>query len=268
MDLGLAGRRAIVLAGTRGLGAAAATALHDESAHVVTCGRGVAATPDDAATLDDAATSDEPDGPRAIRADITDPAELDRFFDTALEHLGGVDVLVANCGGPRYGGAAGIAPEDWQAAVDSVLLSVVRSCRRVVPLMAAQGGGAVICVASTSAVRPIPGLTLSNALRPAVVGFARSLAAEVASDGVRVMCVLPGPFATERSQQLISAEASASDVDPEVVLRRRVSAVPMGRLGDSAEFGRCVAFLAGNGGSFMTGTTVVIDGGVSLVGPD
>jgi 3-oxoacyl-[acyl-carrier protein] reductase len=249
VDLGLSGRRAVVLAGTRGLGAAAATALHAEGCEVVTCGRTAA-----------------PPGPgiRTVAADLTRPGEVGRFLDVALDLLGGVDVLVTNCGGPRPGPTGELIEDDWAAAFDAILLSVVHACRRVVPLLAAQGRGSVICVTSTSVLQPIAGLALSNALRPAVAGFARTLAAEVAGSGVRINCVLPGPFATGRSLEVSAAAARTAGGDPAAELDRRAGSIPAGRLGDPAEFGRLVAFLASDACSYLTGTTVVIDGGSSL----
>jgi 3-oxoacyl-[acyl-carrier protein] reductase len=253
MDLGLTGRRAIVLAGTRGLGAACVGALADEGCRVVTCGRSGSADPRDAVTVH--------------RADVADARELDGFLDRALDDLGGADVLVTNCGGPPTGTLAQLSDAQWTDACQAILLSVVRSCRRVAPVMAGQGGGVILCITSTSAVRPIPGLTLSNALRPAVIGLARTLAAEYAGSGIRVNCVLPGPYQTERSVTVAREHAARLGLDPGELLDRRTAAVPLGRLGDPAEFGRHVAFLAGSACTFTTGTTVVTDGGLTLAGP-
>ncbi|YCK35281.1 SDR family oxidoreductase [Actinomadura sp. ATCC 39365] len=254
MNIGLAGKRAIVLAGTRGLGWGAADALAQEGCEVVVCGRSVTSS----STKHPAVT--------ALPCDLRDADQLDAFLSAAITMLGGVDVLVTNCGGPKPGAAAGdaLTDDDWTEAFHSVLLSVVRGCRRVIPLMRAQRGGAVICVGSTSAIQPIQGLALSNALRPALLGFARTLGEEVAADGVRVNCVLPGPFATERSLEISSWEAAATSGDTASVLRRRTRATPLGRLGVPEELGRLVAFLAGETGSFCTGTAAVMDGGFSL----
>ncbi|MET9341240.1 SDR family oxidoreductase [Nonomuraea sp. NPDC003804] len=254
MNIGLAGKRAVVLAGTRGLGWGAAAALAREGCDVVVCGRSVTSS----SSAHPAIT--------ALPCDLRDVDQLDAFLSTAIAMLGGVDVLVTNCGGPKPGAAAegALTDDDWVEAFQSVLLSVIRSCRRVIPLMRAQRGGAVICVGSTSAIQPIQGLALSNALRPALLGFARTLAEEVAADGVRVNCVLPGPSATERSLEISSWEAAATCGDAASVLRRRTQATPLGRLGAPEELGRLVAFLAGETGSFCTGTAAVMDGGFSL----
>lgn len=253
MDLGLSGKRAIVLAGTNGLGWATAAALAAEGCQVVVCGRN--------AIRQEAGW---PDGIHAMRCDVGNAGDLDRFLDSAVERLGGIDVLVTNCGGPQPATTSEVTGGGWTAAVDAVLLSVVRSCRRVVPLMVDQGNGSIVCIASTSAIRPIPGLAISNTLRPAVVGFAQSLAIEVAATGVRVNCVLPGPFDTARSRQVAERQAAGRGVDPAAQLRELTGAIPSGRLGDPAEFGRTVAFLAGDANRFCTGATIVVDGGSSL----
>lgn len=251
MELGLSGKRAIVLAGTKGLGRAAATALAGEGCRVAVCARDGEAADALAREL----------GGFGAACDVADAAALDRFLEASLAALGGVDVLVTNCGGPAAGATDALADDDWQYAFELVFLSAVRACRRLVPIMRDHGWGRVVLVTSGSVREPIPGLALSNAFRPALAGFAKTLALEVASDGVLVHCVMPGAFLTDRGRGLAEDAALQRGVELDQVLAEMRGRVPVGRLGEPEELGRMVAFLASEACSFTTGSVIPVEGG-------
>lgn len=251
MNLGLTGKRAIVLAASRGLGRAVAECLAAEGCELAICARDPADVAEAAAQL----------GAFGMACDVSSPAGLASFLDAALETLGGVDILVTNCGGPTPGRTDEMTDEDWAQAFELVFMSVVRSCARVVPLMRAQSGGRIVHITSVSVREPIAGLALSNALRPAIAGYAKTLALEVARDGIHVHCVMPGSFLTDRNRQLGAALASDRGVSLDEVVADWERGVPLGRMGEPLEFGRVVAFLASDACSFATGTVFPVEGG-------
>jgi 3-oxoacyl-[acyl-carrier protein] reductase len=169
--------------------------------------------------------------------------------------------LVTNCGGPPAGPPLAISDDQWQQAFDSVFLSVVRLCRLIVPRMIEQRDGAVLAVVSTTVKQPIENLTTSNALRPAVVGYLRYLANEIAVHNVRVNAVAPGRILTERTQELDLALAQRTGKSSDEVRAQSVAEVPMKRIGDIREFPALCAFLLSPRASYITGQTICIDGG-------
>ncbi|MEJ2666381.1 MAG: SDR family oxidoreductase [Deinococcales bacterium] len=258
MDLGLRGRRALVLAGTSGLGLGTAQVLAGEGADVVLCGR------DGERAAAAAAAVSEASGGRAIglQADVSRSEDVERLVAQSAERLGGLDVLVTNAGGPRPGTFDQLDDAAWSGAVELTLMSVVRSVRAALPHLRRSSGAAVLALASSSVKAPIPNLILSNVLRPAVQALVKSLSLELAGEGIRVNCLSPGRVLTPRIVQLDEARAAREGTSVEAVRQASVSAIPLGRLGDAEEFGRVAAFLVSDAASYMTGTSVLVDGGM------
>jgi len=240
-----------VLAGSRGIGRACAEVLAAEGATVAVCARDGDAAQAVAAEI----------AGHGFDCDVSDARSLERFLAEAVAALGGVDVLVTNCGGPKPGDAAVLDDADWQTAFDLVFMSVVRACRHVLPAMRKQRFGRIVNITSPSVREPIPGLALSNALRPAIAGYSKSLAREVAADGVHVHCVMPGSILTDRNRELGAAAAEQRSVPFEQIAEEWRQNVPLGRLGDALDVGRMVAFLASEACSFTTGAVIPVEGG-------
>lgn len=236
MELGIGGRRAAVAAATSGLGLASATALAAEGVHVAICGR----DPDRLAAAADSVGH----GCVPISADVSTPDGAAGFVDEAIAALGGVDILVPNAGGPPPGTFASTPVDAYPAALELNLLSVVAMCKAAVPAMQQRQWGRVVAITSLSVRQPIAQLILSNTARAGATGFLKTLALEVASDGVTVNSVQPGLHRTPRVTDLYSEEQQAS--------------MPMG---DAADFGQVVAFLCGEPAKFTTGVQLHVDGG-------
>jgi 3-oxoacyl-[acyl-carrier protein] reductase len=243
MDLQLQGRRAAVAASSAGLGFATAAALAADGAEVAVCGRDRARVEAAAARI----------GAVPIVADVGSVEGATGFVDAAREALGGVDILVANAGGPPPGTFASTPIEAYLPALELNLLSVVAMCRAAVPDMQAQGWGRVVAITSISVRQPIGTLILSNTARAGVTGFLKTLALEVAADGVTVNSVQPGLHATDRLVQLHGGD-----------LERAAAGVPARRVGDPADFGAVCAFLCSDAARFITGAAIPVDGGAYL----
>ncbi len=257
MDTGLKGKVALVCAASQGLGRASAMAMAREGARVAICARGEAA-------LEEAAAAIRSGGgdTLAVAADLTRGEDIVRVVDRTVAAFGGLDILVTNAGGPTSGTFDTLTEADWRAAIDLTLMSVVRLCMAVVPHMRRRGGGRIIHVTSITVKEPVAGLMLSNALRAAVTGFSKTLATELAPDGILVNCVAPGYTRTDRVIEVNAATARREGVEPAEVERRLVSRIPLGRLGEAAEFGDVVTFLASDRASYVTGVTLQVDGGI------
>lgn len=253
----LSGKCAIVSAASKGLGKAAAHALAQGGARVAICARGVDALERAAAGIRAATGSVV----APIAADVSRAEDVERLVARAAEELGGIDILVTNTGGPKSARFEALSDADWTESIDSIVMSAVRLCRTVIPHMRRRGGGRIIHVTSVSVKQPIDGLVLSNALRAAVTGLSRTLANELAADRILVNCIAPGYTRTDRVVQLNEAVARREGVTPEAVQERLERQIPLGRLGTPEEFGAVVAFLASPAASFITGTTLQVDGG-------
>ena len=256
MDLGLQDKVALVAASSRGLGRAVAQELARECARLMLCARG-------AESLDETRAELEAAGAQAhsLVVDLTDPEGVTRVVEEAQAHLGPVDVLVTNTGGPPAGPFESHSPEAWNLAVRQNLDSVVNLTRAVLPGMKERRWGRIVNITSIAVKQPVDGLILSNSIRAAVTGFARTLANEVASYGVTVNNVLPGYTRTDRLQELaekISADAGQS---VEEALARWEREIPMGRVGEPRELAAMVAFLCSERASYVTGTSIPVDGG-------
>ena len=253
MDLGLEGRRALVTGASRGIGAAIAQALAAEGARVVA----VARNPERLERL----VASCPAGPGSITgraADLADRAAIDGLVD----ELAAVDVLVLNGGGPPPGPVSEVPDATWQTQFESMFLSMVRLTRLALPGMRQRRYGRIMAVVSSGVVQPIPNLGISNALRLAVVGWAKTLAGEVAADGITVNCIAPGRIATDRIAELDRAAAARTGDSIEEVERQSRAAIPAGRIGEPAEFAALAAFIASSRASYVTGGVIRVDGGM------
>jgi 3-oxoacyl-[acyl-carrier protein] reductase len=243
MDLGIAGKRAAVAASSRGLGFATAAALAAEGVEVAICSR-------DRARVDEAAAQIGPNA-TALVADVGTVEGATAFVRDAIEMLGGVDILVANAGGPPPGNFASIDDVDaYRDAFSLNALSTIAMCKAAVPAMQERRWGRVVAVTSIAVRQPIEMLILSNTARAGVTGFLKTLAREVAHDGVTVNSLQPGLHATERVAQLHADESVAA------------VGIPAGRIGTPEEFGALAAFLCSDHAGYVTGAAIPVDGGV------
>ena len=257
MNLDLEGKVAIVCAASKGLGRATALSLAREGAKVAICARTeseLVKTAQDIRRETNATVM-------PVVADVSRVADVHLLVDRTVTELGAVDILVNNTGGPKSALFTSIPDADWDEAIQSVLMSVVRLSRAVIPHMRARGGGRIINITSISAKQPVEGLVLSNALRAAVTGLARTLANEVAAENILVNCVAPGYTRTDRVVELAEAAAAREGISADAVQQRTVSRIPMQRMASPEEFADVVAFLASGRASYITGTTLQVDGG-------
>ncbi|MQY12275.1 3-oxoacyl-[acyl-carrier-protein] reductase FabG [Streptomyces sp. RB5] len=246
MDLELEGRVYIVTGATRGLGRAAAEQLVADGAKVVVTGR----DGDKAA----ATAKELGEGAIGVGADNSDPATPGRLLHTAREHFGRVDGVLISVGGPPAGPAADMTDEQWEQAFSSVFLGAVRLARAAAGELGE--GGVIGFVLSSSVYEPVPGLTISNGLRPGLAGFAKSLADELGPQGIRVVGLLPARIDTDRVRELdaLTGDAGAA--------RAKLSAgIPLRRYGRPEEFGKTAAFLLSPAASYLTGVLLPVDGG-------
>ncbi|HCY12215.1 MAG TPA: 3-oxoacyl-ACP reductase [Gammaproteobacteria bacterium] len=257
MDLGLAGKRIMVAAASRGLGYGIARQLALAGARVSI------AAPTEPAIHQAAERLAEESGAEVVSFafDARDRESILRWRDGTLERLGGIDGLVINAGGPPAGCFDDFDDAEWQAAFDLTLLSAVRMIRAVLPSMRRGGGGSIVTVTSSSVKEPIDVLLLSNVMRSGVVSLAKSLSQQLAPEGIRVNNLVPGSINTDRLKALVGARAEALDRTFEDVWAERSAAIPLGRFGEADEFGRAGAFLLSDAASYITGETLVVDGG-------
>ncbi|MFL6110117.1 MAG: SDR family oxidoreductase [Catenulispora sp.] len=248
MDLGLADRVFVLTGASRGLGYAAAQALVADGAKVVISSRDKARVDEAAAELGGTSCA------VGAAADLSDPQTPRRLVDTAIEWFGRLDGALISVGGPPPGTAAEVSDDQWREAFETVFLGAVRTARTV--LSALSEGGAVGFVLSTSVRTPIQGLGLSNGLRPGLAGVAKDMADEYGPRGVRVVSLLPGRLLTDRNIELFEAADDRAAAEAEAA-----ASIPLGRLGEPAEFGRVAAFVLSPAASYLTGLAIPVDGG-------
>jgi 3-oxoacyl-[acyl-carrier protein] reductase len=253
MDLGLKGRVALVAAASQGLGRASAAALAAEGARVAIMSR---------RQQEIGATAREIGAETGVVCDLASAESIAQAVLNVQQKLGDISILVNNCGGPPPGTFDSITETQWYASFEQVFLSALRLTRAVLPAMRIARWGRVINIVSSSVEQPIPGLIVSNAFRPALAGWAKTLASEVAADNILVSCVEPGRILTARTEAIDRAAAEKSGRPLEEVRKEKVAAVPLGRYGAAEEFGSMVAFLASERASYLTGSLFRVDGGM------
>lgn len=257
MDLGLRGKIALVSASSKGLGRAIAEELAAEGASLVMCARGEEALHSTAESIRKSS------GAKVIEvaADVSQHSGIDRVSKTALDSFGRVDILVTNSGGPPSGAFDNFTPEMWESATRLLLYSAVGLTRAVLPGMKDRRWGRILNVTSIAVKQPIDALMLSNSLRAAVTGFARTLANEVAAFNVTVNNIMPGYTRTDRVEQLARANSEKTGATLKEAYARWEREIPMGRLGEPREFAALAAFLASERASYITGSSIAVDGG-------
>jgi 3-oxoacyl-[acyl-carrier protein] reductase len=243
---------------SKGLGFAVARALAAEGAHVSIASRDVEAINRAADTINRQTGGQA----LAVPADLSNADAIAHWHAATLERFGGVDLLFANTGGPPAGTALSFDDKAWQSAFDLLLMSVIRTVRLVVPSMRARGGGAILVGTSSSVKEPVAILALSNVLRSGVTSLAKTLSLELAPDKIRVNTLLPGRIATDRLRHLDEINAKTSGLTLEAQQARSAASIPMGRYGAPDDFGRVGAFLLSDAASYVTGTSVQVDGGM------
>lgn len=255
MDLGIAGRVALVLGSTSGLGAAIADALAHEGVKVVVTGRRESVAVERAAQLPDAV---------GLRVDLADVGAVDALVDDIEQKVGPIDIAVLNSGGPPPGRAVGVEPQAARDALETLTIRQIELVRRVLPAMRTQQWGRIIAVGSSGVQSPLPGLALSNIGRAGLAAYLKTLAGDVAADGVTVNMVLPGRIATDRIAELDRKRAEREGSDIETVTAESEHTIPMGRYGAPMEFGAVATFLASHQASYITGEQIRVDGGLVL----
>lgn len=258
MDLGIKGRVALVAASSQGIGLATAEAFAAEGAKVAMCARNLK-------TLEAAAEKIHARHPVDMMAeafDVTDRAAVSRFVASIVARFGSIDICVTNAGGPPAKGFLSVSLEEWQKAIDANFLSTIYFAREVIPHMQRKKWGRIITITSITTKQPVPDLVLSNAVRAAVVGLVKSLANEFGKDGILVNNVGPGFTATDRLMELAKARAASTGKPEQEFLDAWAGDAPLKRLAEPRELAETIVWLASERASYITGQTVLVDGGM------
>lgn len=249
MNLGLEGKVVFVTAGSQGIGLASARAFSAEGARVAICARSREGLEEARDLIPECL---------ALQADLTRPGDIEAACGSVLECFGRIDVLVNNAGGPPPGAFADLHDEDWAAAINLTLMSAIRATRIALPGMQARRWGRIVNISSSGVKQPIPGLTLSNSVRLAVQGWAKTLADQVAGDNVLVNTVCPGWTRTARVGKLLGSDPAQAETTEQEIVRQ----IPLGRFAEPEEVANLVVFLGSEAASYMTGTSIAVDGGI------
>ena len=256
MDLGIKGKVALVIASSRGLGQAMAVSLAREGVKVAVTGRSEEGLQQSVAMIEAAGGI-----AMALHWDLSDPALIDGLVSKVEKELGPIDILINNTGGPPPTLAAGQDPALWQKSFNEMVLSLISITDRVLPGMRQRKWGRIITSTTSGAIAPIKNLAISNTLRAALLAWSKTLAAEVANEGITVNIIMPGRISTARLRQLDEARAKREGTSYEDVVKASIRQIPMGRYGDPKEYGDAATFLASQNASFITGTVMRVDGG-------
>jgi 3-oxoacyl-[acyl-carrier protein] reductase len=257
MDLGLQNKVALVGAASRGLGRAVAEELAAEGASLIICSRKAETIERAAAEISKAAGVEV----LGVAADVSNSADVARLVQSGVDRFGRIDILVTNAGGPPAGSFESFALQQWEDATRLLLHSAVELARHVLPGMKERRWGRILNITSIAVKQPVDNLILSNSLRAAVTGFARTLANEVASFGVTVNNIMPGYTRTERVEELAGMMSEKQGITPAEFIARWEQEIPMRRIGDPREFAALAAFLVSERASYITGTSIPVDGG-------
>ncbi len=263
MDLHLRDKVMVITAASRGLGYAVARAVAAEGARIALCARREGPLVEAAERL----RADYGVDVLPIVCDVADAGAAPRLAAMTVEQFGTIDALFINAGGPPPGKFLDFQPDDWQAAMRLTIESAVRLAYAVVPVMRQAGGGSILANTSVSVRYPLDSLILSNSLRLAVVGLVKSLALELGRDGIRVNAIAPGWTRTERVEQLLAHRAQAHGTTPDEEAAKIAAVIPLGRMASPEEFGRVAAFLLSPAASYVTGVTLLVDGGMARAVP-
>ena len=261
MDLGLRNQVALVLASSKGLGLACAKGLYQEGAHVIICSR----SEDNLLKAKREIIESGSINPNAkvenFTVDLNSEQQINELVDFSLKRFNKVDILIHNAGGPRSAPSFQITKEDWNASMNLNLLSFIIITRLILPIMQQQKSGRIIAITSVSVKQPLDNLVLSNTTRLGVVGYAKTLANEYAKNNILINVVCPGPNLTDRMKQLIKTQVESTGKSEDKVMNTWISSIPLGRLGKPEELANLVVFLCSNKASYITGTTIQVDGG-------
>lgn len=260
MDLGIKGKTALVIASSQGLGKAVATELAKEGANVMLTSRNEEALQEAKAEIEEVAIGRV----SFYVCDITKPDEIKQLVKETQKKFGTIQILLNNAGGPPSGNFDDFGDEDWQNAFELNLLSYIRVIREVLPDLRKEGGR-IANIASISVKKPISNLILSNTLRNGIVGLSKTLAEELAPDNILVNVIAPGTIETGRIQKLNEDRAEKQNKSLDQVKEETINNIPLGRMGTPEEFAKAVTFILSDANSYITGTTLLIDGGMAKV---
>ena len=259
MDLGLNGKVALVAASTGGLGLATVRVLLEEGARAFISGRSEERLQ---STLDELRSEFGEDAVSGISADVGRKEVPEQMIEACVEAFGRIDILIVNAGGPPAGNFDTVDLDAWEQGVQLTLMSAVRLIRAALPYLRQSDAPSILAVTSISVKMPIDNLLLSNVLRPAVVGLTKSLSQELGAEGVRVNSILPGVTHTSRVDYLMKSRAERAGTTVEAQFEQQAKAIPLGRVGRPEEFGRVAAFLVSPAASYVTGESILVDGGI------